>query len=34
MIDHGVVPGERASFLTSVQYQMAVAVWIPTRRWT
>jgi len=25
MIDHGVVPGERASFLTSVQYQMAVA---------
>jgi 2-methylcitrate dehydratase PrpD len=25
MIDHGVVPGERASYLTSVSYQMALA---------
>ncbi len=29
MIDHGVVPGDRASHLTSVQYQMAVAALDP-----
>jgi 2-methylcitrate dehydratase PrpD len=29
MIDHGVVPGDRFSHLTSVQYQMAVAALAP-----
>jgi 2-methylcitrate dehydratase PrpD len=29
MIDHGVVPGDRASHLTSVSYQMAVAALAP-----
>lgn len=29
MIDHGVTPGDRFSFLTSVQYQMAVAALSP-----
>jgi 2-methylcitrate dehydratase PrpD len=29
MIDHGVVPGDRASHLTSVQYQMALAALDP-----
>jgi 2-methylcitrate dehydratase PrpD len=29
MIDHGVTPGDRASYLTSVQYNMAVAVVAP-----
>ena len=29
MIDHGVVPGDRASLLTSVSYQMAVAALAP-----
>jgi 2-methylcitrate dehydratase PrpD len=29
MIDHGVVPGERSSYLTSVSYQMALAAFDP-----
>ena len=29
MIDHGVTPGDRASYLTSVQYNMAVAALAP-----
>jgi len=29
MIDHGVVPGDRASHLTSVAYQMALAAFAP-----
>jgi 2-methylcitrate dehydratase PrpD len=29
MIDHGVMPGDRASYLTSVQYNMAVAALAP-----
>jgi len=29
MIDHGVTPGDRASYLTSVQYNMAVAAIAP-----
>jgi 2-methylcitrate dehydratase PrpD len=29
MIDHGIVPGERTSFLTSVSYQMALAAFEP-----
>ena len=29
MIDHGVVPGDRASFLTSLPYQMAAAALAP-----
>jgi 2-methylcitrate dehydratase PrpD len=29
MIDHGVVPGDRASHLTSVSYQMALAAFAP-----
>jgi 2-methylcitrate dehydratase PrpD len=29
MIDHGVTPGDRFSYLTSVQYQMAVAALAP-----
>ena len=29
MIDHGVVPGDRASHLTSVGYQMALAAFAP-----
>jgi len=29
MIDHGVTPGDRASYLTSAQYNMAVAVVAP-----
>ena len=29
MIDHGVVPGDRTSFITSVQYQMALAALQP-----
>jgi 2-methylcitrate dehydratase PrpD len=29
MIDHGVKPGDRASYLTSVQYTMAVAALVP-----
>ena len=29
MIDHGVTPGDRASYLTSVQYTMAAAVLAP-----
>jgi 2-methylcitrate dehydratase PrpD len=29
MIDHGVVPGERTSYLTSVSYQMALAAFDP-----
>jgi len=29
MIDHGIVPGERASFLTSVAYQVALAALHP-----
>jgi 2-methylcitrate dehydratase PrpD len=29
MIDHGVVPGERSSYLTSVPYQMALAAFAP-----
>ena len=29
MIDHGVVPGDRASHLTSVAYQMALAAFTP-----
>jgi 2-methylcitrate dehydratase PrpD len=29
MIDHGVVPGERASYLTSVSYQMALFAFDP-----
>jgi 2-methylcitrate dehydratase PrpD len=31
MIDHGVVAGDRASHLTSVQYQMAIAARAPER---
>ena len=29
MIDHGVVAGDRASFLTSVQYHVAMAALMP-----
>ena len=29
MIDHGIVPGDRASHLTSVSYQMALAAFAP-----
>jgi 2-methylcitrate dehydratase PrpD len=29
MIDHGVTPGDRASYLTSVQYNMAIAALAP-----
>ena len=32
MIDHGVVPGERASFLTSLPYQLALAALEPGAR--
>ncbi len=32
MIDHGVVPGDRSSHLTSVSYQMALAAFAPDAR--